>query len=238
MSRTPRAGPEASVNLPSEIVQVQEIHKAGDRFIVLGRVNAVVYEVVILRLPSMSVEDVFWCYKPSVSPDGLNVAYLKFYPPHFTEGTEDHYMVYDLMKSPGANRPEGVAQTDKINVGRTLFPPNSSNSEYDNVRRDQPSHTAAMKRFFWSEDSRLLVFADRFKNALTLVRARKDAALGTFKLSGTVDVSGKVCSEAPQSPCYFLLTAITFRGSEAHPIFSPLSGAGSTKSFSLLVQDQ
>jgi hypothetical protein len=149
------------VELPPEIVQVNEIRAApSGKAIVVGMVNGSVFEIAILNTLSMSIADTFLAYTPSVSPDGRFVAFVKFYPAHFVEGTDDHYLIYDVARSAVENRPTNGALTDHTNVGIPVYPP-VANHDGDNTSiSERQRHHMLAQTFFWRSDSVRYAFAD------------------------------------------------------------------------------
>jgi hypothetical protein len=116
-------GGERLVKLPVELTQVDEIRKGvANKLIVGGMVNGSGAEVVVIDLGSYKVIDKFLCYLPSLSSDGRYIAFVKFYPPHFAEGTDDHYMLYDVAKAPVENRPTDIPSDDWKTVGKCIYP--------------------------------------------------------------------------------------------------------------------
>jgi hypothetical protein len=149
------------IELPSEIVQVNEIRAAHDgKAIVVGMVNGSTFEIVILNTISISVADTFFAYSPSISPNGRFIAFVKFYPAHFVDGTDDHCVLYDTFRSASENRLVNGSLADRTNVGLPVFPrvPNRDGDNTD-VPPLQQHHLMAQK-FFWQSDSARYVFAE------------------------------------------------------------------------------
>ena len=153
--------PAETVQLPSEVVQVNEISAAPNgKAIVLGMVNGTVYEVLILDTAPAVVADRFLAYYPAVSPDGRFIAFVKFYPAHFADGIVDHFLLYDSLRSPSENRAAStIPLSDHTNVGQPVYP-RIPNREGDNVDVSGPKHHMMAQGFFWQSDSRRYAFAD------------------------------------------------------------------------------
>lgn len=124
-----------TIALPEEMAQVDGITRGvSDKLVIWGMVNGSAAEVVIISTRSDSVIDRFSCYIPAVSPNGEYVAFIKFYPMHFSEGVEDHYMLYDVKKDPVQNRPKGISVDNWLIVGNPIYAPGIGNEEYDNIK--------------------------------------------------------------------------------------------------------
>lgn len=149
-----------TVQLPSEVVQVNEIRAASNgRAVVVGMVNGSVYEVLILDIAPTTIADRFLAYFPTVSPDGRFIAFVKFYPPHFVDGTEDHFLLYDTLRSPSENRTaNAIPLSDHTNVGQPIYP-RVPNRDGDNVDVSGPKHHMMAQGFFWQSDSTRYAFA-------------------------------------------------------------------------------
>jgi hypothetical protein len=153
---------EWKVDLPVEMAQVDEIRKSvDDKLLVRGMVNGSGSEIVVIDLRTVKQIDRFICYRPSVSPSQKYVAFIKFYPAHFAEGTVDHYMIYDVSKSPAENRSKGIPTDDWVNVGKPIYPPRIGNGPADNVDQPRGSLHDNLSDFFWNSSGTQFLFADR-----------------------------------------------------------------------------
>jgi len=160
--RNLRTKARGTVPLPQELAQVDEIRAGRNgKLVVRGMVNGSGSEIVVIDTKSASVIDKFLCYLPSISPDGEYIAFIKFYPLHFSEGTDDHYMLYDLDKMPSENRPADVPPDDWENVGVAFYPIGVANEPRDNVRIAEDSRHEGASRLFWISNGKELLFADR-----------------------------------------------------------------------------
>ena len=131
----------------------------NDKLVIWGMVNGSAAEVVIVSMQSNSIIDRFTCYIPAVSPNGEYVAFIKFYPMHFSEGVEDHYMIYDLTKDPAQNRPKGISVDNWLIVGNAVYPPGIGNKEYDNINKS-PEVSSSKSLLYWTRDSKAVLFAN------------------------------------------------------------------------------
>lgn len=186
-------GHQNSVKLPPEVVQIQHIQRHQDRLIVVGDVGASISRVMVVGLQGGALEDEFNAISPAVSPDGRWVAFVKFYPPHGAQGTDDHRMIYDVTQSAADNRPNRDS-ADRINVGAQVYP-GSGNTEDDNVGvADDRAHRSA-SLLFWSPDSQRLAFADQSSSLqFVAVRIGSDAAGVKAGASGMLLEGTAICA--------------------------------------------
>jgi hypothetical protein len=164
------AGLQKDVPLPDTVNEITEIRRYENRIIAIGSENASVSRVLIIDLQQKATLDSFDAFYPAISPDGRFIAYVKFYPPHFVEGTDDHDMLYDVAKSATENRPAGASSDDLVNVGVNLYP-GGQNKDEDNVAVPANRSHGTVSSFFWSPDSQTLVFADQMQS-LKLVEVK------------------------------------------------------------------
>ncbi len=212
---------EKRVALPDEIAQVENVRKVvGNKLVVHGMINGSGSEIVIIDLSSARQVDKFVCYGPSVSPDGRYIAFIKFYPAHFSDGTDDHYMLYDLSLTPAENRPSGVGQDNWLIAGRCVYPVGCGNRAGDNNGVPEESRHLSSSGLYWnSAKDDEFVFADRvgLSEAVTIVLAEV-AADGRVSLRTVEQRTERLCPNALASnrPCSLLVRKLTF-GSGAEP---------------------
>ena len=179
-----RRGSSFVVPLPTEVVQINEIRTWSDnRAVAIGMLNGSVFEMTIIDLEKRAVLDHFLGFSPALSPNSRFVAYIKFYPPHFSDNPVDHYMIYDLGKSPSENRPASIGGSDFLNVGLTIYPIGVGNKDGDNVGVSEEGAHHAAGEFFWSADSQKLVFADQSDSPSLLLMK---IALGNSAVSTSI----------------------------------------------------
>jgi hypothetical protein len=142
----------------------------NDRVIVIaGLFSGDVSRIVIVDMKTGLIIDKFFCYAPSISPDGKYIVFIKFYPAHGVSSVEDHYAVYDSARSPADNRPR-AGRTDAATVGDVFYPRATGNQEGDNVDiTGRPLHQMSGEKFFWMNDAKGFVFADRYGDDLRAV---------------------------------------------------------------------
>lgn len=178
-----KAGSEAGkvVPLPDEMVQANEMRRAqANKIVVIGMFSGDVWAVAIVDLSGPSISDKFVCYEPSVSPDGKYISFIKFFPPHYADDPEDHYMLYNLTESPAYNRPKGVGMAEWRTVGFTIYPVGVGNHEFDNLRHPgAAAHMLASAGFFWNDSSTEVVFADSFEGRVSVIRSEIHEGVAT-----------------------------------------------------------
>jgi len=159
---------ERTVLLPKDMAQVDTIGAYGNKLVVFGMVNGTVWEVAVVDWTVGKLVDGFICYGPSLSSSGRYIAFIKFSPPHVPGNFEDHYMLYDTGRDPGANRPPGVASDDRREVGRSVFPRGVGNQPGDNAGVPPGTEHVARSDFFWVPSSEQFLFADRIGSSGSL----------------------------------------------------------------------
>lgn len=149
--------------LENETAQVDEIRLAvNGKLVVIGRVLANTNIVTIGDLQTAKTVDYFFCFRPALSPDNRFIAYVKVYPAHFSENVSAQYLLYDLQNQPKENRRGKVSLENHIDVGHAFFPAESRNEPGDNLNvPPDRQHTMASQAFYWSRDSKTLLFVDR-----------------------------------------------------------------------------
>lgn len=206
-----------TLQLPQELAQVDEIRGGIDeRLVVRGMVNGSSSEIIVIDRVEAKLIDKFLCYLPNISPRGDYVAFIKFYPSHFAEGTEDHYMLYDLRKKASDNRPIGIAPDDWQNVGVGLYPIGIGNKPGDNVGVQNGVRHESASGFFWDSDGRELFFADRISSGSEINLVLVDIGSGGMVGVRTAQQdTGQLCSvlEDPKSAssCSLLVRKVEFQ---------------------------
>jgi len=213
-------GEEKLVELPAEMTQVDEIRKGvGNKLAVRGMVNGSSSEIVVVDLGSDKVIDKFVCYLPSLSRDVRYIAFIKFYPSHFAEGTEDHYMLYDLAKTPAENRPRTTPSGDWKTVGRCIYPMGIGNDDNDNVGHPKDREHFSRSQLFWSQDQEQFFFADQVDSAPQIVLVLVDvSADGGAKVRTLTQGTEQMCSanSVGTGGCAAIVRKVEFRsGAEA-----------------------
>lgn len=196
--------------LPWDIAQVDQIGRAaGDKAVVLGTVDGSVGKVVVVDRGTSSIVDQFWCYFPSLSPDGRFIAFVKFFPRHDAGNSEAHYMLHDLRLGPAANRPQGAKQFDPVQVGVALYPEGKSNTDGDNLQVPAGAdHHAISDVFYWSDRGGRLFFGDGVGESESLLMATFDEQTGTPTMWSLPISREQLCSDVTGAWCDLRLTAL------------------------------
>jgi hypothetical protein len=200
------------VGLPEDMAQANEIRRVGPgKAVVIGMFSGDVWEVAVVDLDRPSLSDKFLCYEPAIAPNGRYISFIKFFPAHFAEGVEDHYMLYDLRKSAAQNRPAGTSSDDWQTVGTTVYPAGIGNHDFDNLRRPESSvHILYSDGFFWNSSGDQFLFADEFQGQVSVILI--DLSLdgkATTKISA---VPPDACGEkvGPNDNCALRLVGVVF----------------------------
>jgi hypothetical protein len=211
-----RNQPAATVNLPSELAQVDKVEFVGpNKVALLGALNGEVSSVVVVDPRTSRIIDKFYGYSLALSPDKRFVAYIKFFPAHFISGVTDVYLYYDFQKTPAENRGHGIPSDDVQSVGRPIYPVGSPNLPGDNTDKpDSEIHMLESGVLVWSPKENRLVFVDRFRGQTYLVMA-------SFSISGSPEVKQQeikktdVCLSTDAVQCNFAITSVQF-SAEGH----------------------
>jgi hypothetical protein len=188
-------GKEQLIELPAEMAQVDDIDKGfGSKLVVRGMVNGSTSEVAVIDPEAGKLIDKFVCYLPAISYDGHYIAFIKFYPAHFAEGVDDHYMLYDLSITPAQNRPPGVRNDDWRNVGSCIYPPGVGNADNDNVGHFKDTEHYSDSRLFWNPSQEQLFFADGLNSDSQLTLVLADVAVnGNVSLRALTQGTAQFC---------------------------------------------
>lgn len=168
--------------LADQIVKVCPV--AHNRLLVFGTVNGgdgpfvwIVNQITGTQLDKLGSRS------PAVSPDQHWVAYRQYYAPQAGNASDKNYLLYDLTKTPAENvMPSGDPQAPNP-PGRLMYPRTPNYAPINDYLVDVPpeqEHNFASEFFFWSPDSRFVVFADRTgqqhpTTSIVVVRADNDA---------------------------------------------------------------
>jgi hypothetical protein len=186
---------EKLVALPVEMAQVNDMRRGGDnKLVVRGMVNGSGSEIAVIDLGSAKLVDKFVCYLPSMSRDGRYIAFVKFYPSHFAEGTDDHYMLYDIAKGAAENRPSGVPADDWKTVGKCVYPLGIANRDNDNIGVPKGSQHSSKSEFFWNPDREEFLFADQADTVATITLVLVDVAPSGEVTVKTIAGTTELCS--------------------------------------------
>lgn len=220
-----RAGVRKSVTLPPEFVQVSSARLfSSNRLVVVGQVNGDVSQALIIDSDKGEVIDKFFCYSPSISPDGRYVAFVKFYPAHGVDNVEDRYSLYDAKLPPDRNRPSEYPRHPGV-VGKIVYPVGLSNRPGDNVDlSESKTHRMTSDEFFWNGKSDIYVFADQLGDNISAVIV--DISGDAIKVSSTPIQSQWICPDV--IPCFEHLARVSFSTASAPTIELEFRGVNGT----------
>lgn len=190
-----------TVDLGSAVQRVAAMRRHQARLVVLGRIaEGGATEVCIVDLANGRVVDRFWGYDPAVSPDASMVAFVRFYPLHFTPGVESQYRLYRVGDTAAANRSYYKGQAEGIgeaaaDAGQPILAVEKdahSRAPRDNFQVPDAQAHEHLSQLAWSPDgSRVAVLDAQGKAIRALVaQVRGDAAA---TLARPVDGMEKIC---------------------------------------------
>jgi hypothetical protein len=167
------------IPLKYSLYSIEEVCPAsGRRLVVFGDVgNGTSLYVIDGANPSLL--DTVLAFYPRMSPDQTWVVYVKFYPRHTELPPSTEYLLYDLSRTPRQNRAPGVRLDENVDVGTSIYPPGWKNEPGDNVGAPQGQRHGMAPPFFWSPDSRDIVFEDvdgSGQRSIVLIRIGADRA--------------------------------------------------------------
>ena len=141
-----------------------------DRLLVFGPVNRDDgYIVWIISQVDGVILDVFGARNPQVSPDQHWLVYRQRYP-SVVENVFEQYLLYDLTKTPAENASANANPHFKPPPGRMEYPVTAGRTRLENLEvAPGQRHEFASETFFWSPDSRFVVFGDRMAGHVSVV---------------------------------------------------------------------
>jgi len=170
----------------------------------------------VLDLNQGTLIDWFEGIRPSVSPTGRFIVYVKVFPLHGFPGVSYEYLAYDLLLEPLTNRTEPNRQNkmwkpemdpfgqlyDPYNVGWPLYPPGVFNTGTDNLfDEDHLSsiHFMASDKFYWLDDFKVAFIDKCQENTMLVVADLKDdvtrPVIITRALDALATVDAKACKQ-------------------------------------------
>jgi hypothetical protein len=191
-----------AVELGEAVQRVLAIHRFEGKLIVLGRLaDGGATEVSIVDFTNGRLVDRFWGYDPAVSPDASMVAFVRFYPLHFTEGVESQYRLYRLRGTPEANR--SFYKGQQAGTGHEHADTKGAKGQAPRANigvADAQAHTH-LSRLVWSADSsRVGVIDAHGKSVKALVMPVAGDAEAT-PIAQSIDGLDAVCLPARSEDC-------------------------------------
>lgn len=130
------------------------------------------YGVWILSERDGTILDTMGSRDPRLSPDGRWLIYRERYPTR-SAGPFEQYLLYDLARSPAENRLAGSGS--RYPPGRLVYPVTAGRTRLEDLKVPADRYHAFVgKAFFWSADSKTVVFADRVGAAASIVVIKID----------------------------------------------------------------
>lgn len=208
--------PPVRLDMDEVIDQVCEL--PGNRIAVFGNSGAYGTNISIVDTQKAALVDTFLVYDPILSPNKRWLVYRKFFPRQTDLPPSDEYLLYDLSRSPAQNRPSEPFSLDRLDtdVGTPIYPVGWKNEPGDNIGAPESQRHAHVSPFFWSPDSRAVVFADMIQEG------RPDVVLVMID-----DKGGTTASVYPYIPMVCTGEEAIARGRQAQPliVFGPPQGA-------------
>lgn len=144
--------------LASSVPQVCPLE--GSRLLVFGTVvGQDGPHVWIISQIDGAVLDHIGSRDPVLSPDQHWLIYRQFYPPH-VEVVAEFYLLYNLAKDATGNSPPEIDRRFPRPSGRQVYPVTSDHFPHRHDEVLEPTHEFESESFYWSPDSRFVVFAD------------------------------------------------------------------------------
>ncbi|MGA3094865.1 MAG: hypothetical protein ABSF25_00290 [Bryobacteraceae bacterium] len=189
--RIGRGNSASAVALPGYwIAEISEVCPLSDgRLVVFANFGGT--DVTIVDVAKAAVVDHF--DPASMSPDERWIVYVKFWPLHGSEGSEE-YLLYDLTESPVRNRADTREGANSTDPGRLIFPPGHENFPGSNINLPKDQQHFGGRRLYWAADSRAVLLEDRAASGpgIVLVTLDEKGATSAFRHPLTqVEVCGR-----------------------------------------------
>ncbi len=128
------------------------------------------YELALANSEDGTLMDSWDAYTPVMSPDQRWVVLRKFYPPQTALTVSEEYLLYPLWRIETAERAPQDQNAEPPSMAIVVYPLGQTNTFMSNigVSADQ-AHVFRSRSFFWSEDSRAVLFADGIRGSLSAV---------------------------------------------------------------------
>jgi hypothetical protein len=153
-------GPAHTIILPDAMAQVNSIEwPSKSRFAVIGMISGSEYMVAVVDAAKAILEDAFFSYDVTLSPNRAFAIFVKDVPSHFVEGTEDRIRMYDFSR-PAQNKPINTSYPPTFDVGVPVYPVLTADEEAarPNIGRPDTDAYHIASAFKWSADSAHVVF--------------------------------------------------------------------------------
>jgi hypothetical protein len=151
---------ERSVALPRIVSQVGSLVWSPEgRVVALGMVNSSLSVITVTDIGRAQIDDYFFGYDPTLSPNGRYIAFVRFFPTHGISGVEDRARLYDLTQTAEWNRPvHRASDSAQMEVGIPMYPVIPNEGERSNIDRPDVDAWHRVSDFRWSTDSNRVAF--------------------------------------------------------------------------------
>lgn len=156
--------------------------------------------VAIIDLPANRLIDTFYAYRPALSPNRTWLAFRRFYPLTGAIDPSEQYMIYDLRKAALEYRTVDVVGLDA--PGSPVYPVEEKFFMHVEIPDDERHQSRSL--FFWSPDSKAVLFADLHEERTDLVLVKIGDSRHTVLVRPTDPL--KLC-RGPERPGYMPMAA-------------------------------
>jgi len=191
---------ESFVQMQNLTDELQELVLVDDLLVILGHVQRFADSATLLDLSSQKEKDFImgYGYVMELSATKKYLIYNQFRP-RWTDpgGTSDVILLYDLTKSPLANRIGPEAQKmEAWEVGHPIFPQENlqKQSYREWIEDEQERHIVGLWHL-WLEDDKQVVLTDRYRGARWLVVVDLSEGLEQAHIRKTVLDMAKIAEE-------------------------------------------
>jgi hypothetical protein len=218
---------EKTIALPGSVIQIQQVCPLHNNQVILfGTASSWLYNIAIIDTSKGELLDSFYGSSPSMSPNQNWLMLRKFYPAGVETTVSEEYLLYDLGNERVRRGPAGMSSTDMVSVGRPVYPAGQTNATADNLAvSENQAHEFKSTSFFWSGDSKEVVFADSVQRKTFVVLIRIAQTGGTEAYNSPVDTS-HFCDSSPDMSDW-QLSGATFENSASQKVQLHLDFASS-----------
>nr|WP_321476990.1 hypothetical protein [uncultured Paludibaculum sp.] len=183
------SGATSQLTLQNETAQIDRLLLLSQsRTLIEGHMNGSVSIITVLDNSSGQVLGSLLCFVPSVSPDGTWLAYVKVYPLHFTDVSNEYYVANLNQRFVKGSIPP--SHDNRIPIGQRIYP----------ATADEGEHSWGSNKLFWVGAQNTLAFGDHWKGENQLVIAdlrghRAAPKVSVHRLESRLYVKESSCEE-------------------------------------------
>ena len=161
----------------------------------------------VVDLKTQKVIDSFYCFYPSVSPDGQFVAYNEWFPLHPDPyHPSSVYYIYDLTKAPDENRmkpePNQKGNPNPFDAGCPVYPKGSGRKPASNLVEDPTlAHSMVSRGMFWLDHEHIFTFVDQCSGINKIVMVDVTQGIREMRLSERAIDRNDVIDPAKAEKC-------------------------------------